>query len=601
MRYSTVIALLATLVLCGRARALELVDIPGTRFLITEEMTKVPVEISISRFSIAGTEISQAEFSKIMGFNPSFHKGDNLPVENVSWWEAIKFCNGLSEAEGLEPCYDIQTGECDYSRTGYRLPTNYEWAYADSNSVKISEDNADRFGNIGTANNESLDKMDQELEKNSTWPVGTSAANAFGLHDMYGNVWEWCSDYFDTLENTPYPFHNPARTHWSPSRTLRGGSFISLNSGWAKNYRSGMPPEYKSRFSGFRVCRTVDREIPESEVPETQWLEPYNRVPDGYRGNKGDLPALDVSSPANWQKQEAAIKAKWLKLLGWEHRPGMPERPAAELIHTYEEEQFTGELRYLQTEPDNREKIFVMYPHIKSDKPLPVVIVPYYDVDTPSGISMGGRSWGPPSVRSFGWLAVQHGFIVCCVRWFGESYGENYGESVANLRLRHPGLSGLGKWVWDSQRLLDYLCTLPMVDSTRIGIIGHSLGGKMSLYAAAFDSRIKAAVSSELGIGLTFSNYEDYWYYNENIRGIEKTTDHNELIALIAPRAYMLIGGDEFDTDKSWYYINSAREVYSLLGASEKIGYFDHRTGHTPSTESVHLGLQWLRKFLDNL
>ena len=91
---------------------------------------------------------------------------------------------------------------------------------------------------------------------------------------------------------------------------------------------------------------------------------------------------------------------------------------------------------------------------------------------------------------------------------------------MANLKLRHPNCTGLGKWVWDSHRLLDYLYTLPEIDRENIGIIGHSLGGKMSLYAAAFDPRIIAVVSSELGIGLSFSNYEDYWYFGDFIKKI---------------------------------------------------------------------------------
>ncbi len=150
-------------------------------------------------------------------------------------------------------------------------------------------------------------------------------------------------------------------------------------------------------------------------------------------------------------------------------------------------------------------------------------------------MNLGGRTYMPPGVRAFAELAAREGFVAIAVRWFGESYGESYGEAVAELRLRHPGLSGLGKWVWDARRLVDYIGTMPEADAGRIGIIGHSLGGKMSLYAAAFDERITVAVASELGIGLSYSNYDDFWYFGDFIRTVDPSVDHHQLCALIAP------------------------------------------------------------------
>ncbi|MEA2062951.1 MAG: acyl-CoA thioester hydrolase/BAAT C-terminal domain-containing protein, partial [Gemmatimonadota bacterium] len=159
---------------------------------------------------------------------------------------------------------------------------------------------------------------------------------------------------------------------------------------------------------------------------------------------------------------------------------------------------------------------------------------------------------------------------------------------------------GLGKWVWDSQRLVDYLYTLPGVDRNNIGIIGHSLGAKMSFYAAAMDERITAAVASEPGIGLDFSNYEDYWYFGEFIRSIEKSTDQHELLGMLAPRPFLLLGGDRADNDKSWYYINAAREVYSIFNKPLDIGYINHHNGHAPTPEAVRLSVEWLKRFLRN-
>jgi pimeloyl-ACP methyl ester carboxylesterase len=266
------------------------------------------------------------------------------------------------------------------------------------------------------------------------------------------------------------------------------------------------------------------------------------------------------------------------------------------VIENIYESAYTGTLGYLQVEPEFAEKIYVMRPPHAGTRLLPVVIVPFYDVDAPAGANLGGRRYSPPGVRSFAYLAVQQGYMAVAIRWFGESYGESYYEAVANLRLRHPACTGMGKWVWDAQRLVDYLCSRADVDRKRIGIIGHSLGGKMALYAAAMDSRIHVAVASEPGIGFSHSNYDDFWYLGEALKNAPAGTDQHELLALMAPRPFLLIGGDSADGDKSWHYINAARPVYELLAAPRGIGYVNHRSGHSPTPDAVRLAMDWLRR-----
>jgi len=583
----------------------EFVTIPATSSTIVDGLTGIKVDVSLSEFMIAATELTQKDFSQLMGYNPSFHQGPDHPVENVSWWEAVRYCNLRSLKEGLQPCYDLSTGECDYSKNGYRLPTEAEWELADSSQTPYTRETAHQYGNIGSSNSESLTVLKKELSERGTKKVGSHRANYFGAYDMLGNVWEWCSDYFNRVKDTPVPLTDPRGPSWGPERALRGGSFISLSGNWSRGYRSCMRPEYRSRFTGFRLCRKTGRETAEKRPSNAGWFEPYNRVPAGFENNTGSLPPLlrdskgrPVATAEQWLEHRKQIEAKWAKLLG--EMPKLPAGVNVKPVKTFQEERYTGKLMYLQVEPDWWEKIFLMIPPKPLARPTPVVIVPYYDVDTPAAKNMGGRSYMPHGVRSFAYLMAQQGYIAVAIRWYGESYGENYAEAVANLKIRHPGLSGIGKWVWDAQRLVDYLYTLPEVDRKNIGIIGHSLGAKMSLYAAAFEPRITAVVASEPGIGLTFSNYEDYWYHDQTIRGIEKHTDHNELLGLIAPRPFMLIGGESADNDKSWYYINSAREVYSLFNKQENIGYFNHRTGHTPTPESVRLAVEWLKHFLDS-
>ena len=578
--------------------------IPAACYEIVDGVTGIKVDVQVNEFLISTTELTQREFFEIMQYNPSHHQGAEYPVENVSWWESIRYCNLRSIKQGLEPCYDLSTGECDLSRNGYRLPTDAEWSLAGGNDTGYSAETIQQYGNIGSANTENIPELKKDLAEKGTGKVASYPPNEFGLYDMLGNVWEWCNDFKNPERNIPVPLKNPQGPSWGAERVIRGGSFISLASGWGRGYRSSMKPDYNSRFTGFRICRTTGakKNIQVGGAPE--WFEPYNSIPEGFENNTGNLSSLItdsqgrmIKSVARWQEKRKLLKEKWMKLLGTITQP--PPEPNVKPVQTFKEEIYTGKLMYLQVEPDFWEKIYLMIPDEPLTVPTPAVIVPYYDVDTPAGKNLGGRSFSPMGVRSFAYLMVQQGYIAVAVRWFGESYGENYGEAVANLKLRHPELMGLGKWAWDAHRVVDYLYTLPEVDRKNIGIIGHSLGGKMSVYAAAADERITAVVASELGIGLDFSNYEDYWYFGDYIRRLDKSTDHHELLGLIAPRPFLLIGGDSSDNDKSWYFINAAREVYSLFDQPQNIGYFNHRTGHSPTPESVRLAVEWLKHFLN--
>ncbi len=582
----------------GASAADRLVDIPSTTYQAADQATGVQVTVTLGKFRMAPAETTQREFEQVMGYNPSFHKGPDLPVENVNWWEAIRYANLRSILEGLEPCYSLASGHCDLRKNGYRLPTDAEWSYAAGTLPSPSSPNILQSANLGTADTKNVGRLVENLKASGTKPARSYPAGQFGLYDMWGNVWEWSNDYFNP-ELTPDSGYDPAGPRSGLARILRGGSFVSTTSGWARGYRSSMEPEYRSRFTGFRVCQTVEYQPTIGPAhARAEWFEPYNQAPAGHERSTGGLSSLVDSAQTvdEWQNRRRAIAAKWEKLLG--NMEIAPPAPAVRIAEKVNGPNYEGRLMYLQVEPDWWEKILIMRPAGAGKRPLPVVIVPYYDVDTPVGRNLLGRSSTPISVRSFAYMAVQQGYIAVAIRWFGESYGESSTEAVANLKLRHPHATGLGKWVWDAHRLVDYLYTLPDVDRANIGIIGHSLGAKMATYAAAFDDRITAVVASEGGIGLAFSNYDDYWYFGDFIRAVDPGTDQHELLGLIAPRPFLLIGGDEYDTAKSWWYINAARQVYGLYGKPRNIGYFNHHKGHTPTPEAVWRSMEWLRHFL---
>lgn len=578
------IVVLAAALACAASETRRFVPIGPASSDVQDAATGIKVRVTVGRFLMSPTEVTQREFEEVMGYNPSSKKGAELPVENVSWWEAIRYSNLRSAKEGLEPCYDLVSGACDLSRNGYRLPTDAEWTLAAGKAPEARQ--MRELANVGSPDTKDTRLLARALSESGTKPVGSYAANEFGLHDMVGNVWEWCTDWFNPV-GTPQRAANPAGPLRGVARIIRGGSFISTTSQWSRGYRFQMEPERKSRFTGFRVCRTV----PESGVQpqaDVAWFEPFNRVPAGFENATGTLSPLPART---------VIESKWQKLL-FGGTPERPQAPAVKLIETVHEQNYTGKLMYLQVEPDWWEKIFVMMPEPAPRRPLPVVIVPYYDVDVPAGRNMGGTTFTPGGVRAFGYLAAQRGFIAVAIRWWGQSYGEGVAEAVSNLKGKYPELTGMGKWIRDSRRLVDWLSTLPEVDRSRIGMIGHSLGAKMTLYAMAMDSRIAAGVFSEGGIGLSFSNYDDYWYLGETTQSLEKGTDQHELLALIAPRPFLLIGGDSADNDRTWHYVNAVRPIYQRNGTPYQIGYFNHRTGHSPTPEAVRLAMDWLERFL---
>ena len=156
----------------------------------------------------------------------------------------------------------------------------------------------------------------------------------------------------------------------------------------------------------------------------------------------------------------------------------------------------------------------------------------------------------------------------------------------------------MAKMLWDAIRAVDVLTHLVEVDRERIGALGHSLGAKETLYLAAFDERIRAAVSSEGGIGTRFSNWDAPWYLGPEIHAGSFEHEHHELLAMVAPRAFLLIGGDSADGEKSWPFIESVLNVYRLYPGRPKLGLFNHKQGHAVPPVAEQRIYEWLEAYL---
>ncbi|MDQ1265617.1 MAG: hypothetical protein QG635_768 [Bacteroidota bacterium] len=205
-------------------------------------------------------EITQFQYKEIMGKNPSNFKEDNLPVEMVAWYDAIEFCNKLSEKEGLMPCYSGSEPNivCDWNANGYRLPTEAEWEYA----CKAGTDNDFYNGNM---TNSGCSPIDTTLNKigwycgNSdikTYEVGQKEPNAFGLYDMTGNVSEWCWDWYSRNYYSSIIDINPTGPSKGSERVIRGGSWGSSAMYCRSAARGSYFTKNHSQIIGFRIVRS---------------------------------------------------------------------------------------------------------------------------------------------------------------------------------------------------------------------------------------------------------------------------------------------------------------------------------------------------------
>lgn len=255
-----------------------------------------------------------------------------------------------------------------------------------------------------------------------------------------------------------------------------------------------------------------------------------------------------------------------------------------------------------ETEPDQQVQAFVLLPDVANRQKVPGVVVFHSTVENSlfQPVGLGGRE--NPNVsedelrKAYALHLARRGFVALAPRNFlwPTNLGLAAKQQTAAFQQRHPNRTGMSRMLLDCVRAVDVLCSLTQVDSAKIGAVGHSLGAKEVLYLAAFDSRVVATVSSEGGISIAQSNWEADWYLGSACKKTEFQLGHHQLLAAIAPRAFLLIGGQSADGDASLSTLSEASRAFEIAGKKHHLAFYNHRQGHTVTQESLDRTIQWL-------
>ena len=214
-----------------------MIAVPPGQLTLSDRRTQRSWSVELAPYRLAASPVTQALYAEITGLRPSTADGDRLPVEGVSWWDAVRFCNVLSQRDGFTPAYHVHADgegiEWDASADGYRLPTEAEWEHAC------------RAGTTGPHYGP-LDEIAwyRGNSHERIHDVGGKRPNAWGFYDMLGNVWDWCWDIYDAEVYGIY-------------RVLRGGGWFDEHWSCRASARRRSHPTFQVDDVGFRIARSL--------------------------------------------------------------------------------------------------------------------------------------------------------------------------------------------------------------------------------------------------------------------------------------------------------------------------------------------------------
>lgn len=340
---------------------------------------------------------------------------------------------------------------------------------------------------------------------------------------------------------------------------------------------------------------------------DVSWLADVQRPPQNIpTPEKALVPLLvndqqqPITTRDQWEQARTRIRAAWMKFLG----PMPTQRPPIKL-DVLKEDRPEGCVRQLVrylAEADEPVEGYLLRPAQQAAEKRSAIVALHQT--SRANIEEIAGFVGSTDQH----LALQlcrDGHVVFCPRCYlwetPPEYNIDVKGTVERFKKRHPETLGMHKMLFDAQRAVDVLVSLPDVDPQRIGAVGHSLGSKESFYLAAFDERIRTAVASEGGIGFNSTNWNAPWYLGQGIESADFQLNHHQLIALIAPRPFLILAGEAgngaADGDRSWPYVAGALPAYRLYGEPIRLGLLNHHLGHTIPPDVRTKLLEWLRVY----
>lgn len=312
---------------------------------------------------------------------------------------------------------------------------------------------------------------------------------------------------------------------------------------------------------------------------------------------KHPSPPSEAKTLEAWQKERTKLRDQWKTFLGAYEFRDLPLQ-----LETVKEERLedcTRRLVRYQAEPGRTVRAYLLIPHGQVDAKLPAIIA-FHGTAANTFDKLVGLA--AESDRHLGLRLAKQGFLVICPEnylWEKNSYK---GSTEAALK-NHPDSKGMAVMLADGMRAVDVLLSLDNVDPQKIGAYGHSLGAKEAMYLAAMDDRVCAAIASEGGVEIGFSNWDAIWYLGSEVNQPGFPRKHEELISLIAGRPFLVLGGESgkgcADGERSWPALYTGQKVWQAYYPEPvRIGLLNHGQGHSIPWDAGEKIIAWMEAYV---